>query len=1672
MVFVAIVAAGVFFGPYFVRGAVGAGGRALGYDVSYASLANAGGRLTMLRPVVRSARGEPVFSAASLTLDYSLRDLFGGPYLYGVRAIALERPKLTLIHHRDGSYNVVLPAQNGSAGPAAFALPRLRLSLRDGSVGILDETRIFAHSRRFALEGLVVSADLAPQARSTFALGFALHEDGGTFPFSGRGTLDDRRGYELSRITGRGVAIAPLLDYALNSTTLHFANGVLNDIDARFYGLPDRSGTMQRHVSITANLDHFQPYLNALAKPLRDGRGAVRVYDQGVTFPRIDGSIAGIPVRIAGALYGLSKPSVRLGITGRGDVGRLLTLNSAGKALPIRGPLDFKLLVEGDATQPTTVATFISPGLSYGAIALQRPSALVALHGPEADLLRSAVSFDGIDAEARGSVLLEKHTTVDLLARVSLPAARLPYGANVLGAMRVSGTAVSSGVDAGLLTTGELTGRTGDRSLAATFAVDGHGVGSVGPLVLTGPGRQALYARVVLDRPNVGGGAAIVSASHFAFSTRGPQPALPGIVLPQLPAVDGTLDGDVAGAFAGKRFAAAGRVHVTRAHVLAYPVDDLTARFAATSPLRVALDARFRGSLAALARAAGGSVAATGSADVPIAVVATGPNAALAQIHGARFANASVGGVPLEDLEATLGLRGRAVDVYAARIELGGNDVVAQGSFGNGGSLAVSASNVELAALRGFGLPVRAGTLSAVATIGGTASAPELGAGVAASGVTSSDPRFAGLPIDANARLGYSGDTLVLADGQIRAGNAMVAALDGHLDGLRAGPRDAVYVFDARVRHADVGTLARVAHAPLAYPEGTLNALVHVSGRGAAPRFRGTLALPEGSVNGLRFRDATVALSGSAGDIQARNGRVRVGSSVLAFSADAAGSRQSASIRAPAVDLSDFNDYFDRGDTLGGTGSIAFAAVNSPDSLATSGRVRLAHTRFRRFDVGDSSADWHTSGRTISAQAAVGGSHGRATLTANLTEPATAPLRDTLRRSFIDAQTTLSGLDLGTWLPVAGVSAPVEGTVDANAVARGSYPNLTMRAHAALTGGQVRRIAIRTASLDVTAAGGRATIANAVLAIDNLTAHAAGSLGLRPADPVALTVSAQTADVGALAKTLTGATYDAAGTVATTVAVGGTLQHPTFGDTLDADRIRYGRYTLPHAHSDVALTATRITLRQAEVDLGSGRLLAHGYAPVELAPIPGIGPAGSPLALDLTLERVDLAQFADLLPKGTTVAGALNGEVALTGTQANPALTGGLSLSGGTFSGPQEKARITSGVAHVTFAQRTLNLTDASANIGGGTLSAKGFVSVADLEDPARTIGGSLSLTSENATFDLPQFFRGRVLGAVTLSRTSGAPALLAGNVAFSSTRIPTTALLPSGTPETQSSAAPLPVNFDIGVDVDNDVRVQSGPVDIGAKGTLHVGGTLAKPTATGVLTSTGGTISFYRSFSIQYPSRVTFEADNGVIPYVDATATTTVSNPQTDVTLHVTGEATHLNVDLESDPNYSREQILGLLVGVQALGAVSGVANANGGAQQNPFQALASGELGNLLTQNILEPFSSQLGGAVGLENLAINYNPGGGGLGIGAQKKIFKNVNAVFAQSFNYPQRESIGLIASPNDATALQLSFFSQPESNRFDTFQGAYNLQSTNQSLTSVQPATGSNGFALSIQRKFK
>ena len=1656
------------FGPALLRSAIWTAAKTAGYSVTYARIDVRGNHATIVKPDVTGVAGAPLFTAQKIDVAYSLGDVFRSPYLYGIHSLEIDRPKLTIVHYKDGSYNFKLPPGNAAKKTAPFTIPKVRLVLKDGSIGIIDETRIFRHSRRLTIENIQLSADVDPHRRSRVVGGLTILEEGGKYPFSGVGTLDEARGYEMSRISAKTLAIAPLLDYALNSTTLHVSGGVLNDVDARFYGLRDAHGVMQRHVSATANLDHFQPYLGSIAKPLRDGRGSLRVYDDGLTIPKVDGSIAGVPVRIAGAVFGLAKPQLHLGIAGHGDLRDLITLSDAAKKFAISGPIAFSLLVQGDATQPTTLASFSSPRVTYANIPIDAPSGLVALHGVSTSILRANARYDGIDIGARGNILAQKHTTVDLVAHVDAPAQRIPYAAQLLGAMTVAGTVVASGTDAKLNTSGVFDGETATQHLAGTLAVNGAGEGTVGPITLDGPGGRSLYARVALDRPRAAGGAAFVALHHFRVTTRGEQPALPGIALPQVPPIDGTLDADLAGAFEGKRYTLGGNAHAYDAVALGYPIEDLSFRGSVRDDPIVEGQARYRGSLDALARASGGKFAAHGRVDVPVAILADGPAKVVAQISGARLQDASVGGVALDALEATIGLRGKAVDVYAARARIEGQDVVAQGSFGNGGTLDVSASDIDLAALRGAGLPVRAGTVSAIARVGGTAAAPLVDGGVVASGVRSSDPKLATLPLTAATALAFAGDTLTLRDGSVLAGPA-VATLDGSVTGVRSNPKAARYDFDASVRQADIGTFARLLRAPQ-HPEGTLDANVHVAGRGSAAAVAGRIAIPQGSINGLNYRDATVALSGTAAAVAARGGHVTVGSSTLDVDGTFARSAQRVVLRAPHVDLSDFNDYFDYGDTLGGRGTVALAVTNAPSRITANGYLQFAKTRFRRFDIGETHADFATSGRTIHTDVAAGGASGRVTANGDVTLPATQPLRDALHRTNVALQTRAQKIDLGVWLPAAGIAAPILGTVDANATVRGRYPDIVAVARGGLQNGLVKRVPIRTATIDVRAGAGRATIASAVLAIDNLTANATGSVALRPQGPVDLRVTAQTADIGALAKTVTGTTYDTSGSLRTAVHVTGTAQHLRASDVLDADQIRYAKYTIPHAHAEVAVTPARATLQRSEIDLTAGRLLASGTAPLTSNPF-GVGPPQAPVAFDFTAEGLDLAQFASLLPKGTHVTGALGGRVNLVGTIANPGLGGTLALTGGTFVGPQFKNKLTNGVAQVTFAQTTATLHDTSATIGGGTIAATGRAYVPSLRQPGRDLVGTLRLALDNPVLDAPAYLRGRIDGDLTVTRRQASPISVGGNLALSSTRIPLSAVFNPNAPKPTSSAAPLPVAFDLDVDVGRDVRLQSGPVDVGATGNLHVGGTLASPNAAGELTSVGGgTLTFYRTFRVVDGSTLDFAPSDGVTPTVDINATTTVPNPPTNVALHVTGLATQLNVGLTSDPAYSREQILGLLVGAQALGAVSGLqTSSTGGPQQNPFTSLAAGQLGTLLTQNVLEPFSSQLGGALGLSDLAVNYLPGGS-VDIGAKKKIFKNVSIVFADSFNYPQRQSVGLVAQPNDATAAQVTFFTQQGSNRFAAIQ-PNTLYSTNQTVTAAEPANGDQGVSFSLQRKY-
>jgi len=417
-----------------------------------------------------------------------------------------------------------------------------------------------------------------------------------------------------------------------------------------------------------------------------------------------------------------------------------------------------------------------------------------------------------------------------------------------------------------------------------------------------------------------------------------------------------------------------------------------------------------------------------------------------------------------------------------------------------------------------------------------------------------------------------------------------------------------------------------------------------------------------------------------------------------------------------------------------------------------------------------------------------------------------------------------------------------------------------------------------------------------------------------------------------------------------------------------------------------------------------------------------------------------------------------------------------LALTGGAYT----SGLLTNGLTDIgftlDFAGTSAQLTRFHATAAPGSIDGSGNVSVGDLRDPVRGLHANATFTIANARIDSPKYYVGTVNGDVTAVKAAGAPLTIGGSLVSSDARIPYTALLPGGSAPGASAPALPAVAFNLGVQVGRNVRVQSGPVDIGATGGARLGGTLAQPTLAGQFTATDGTVSLYRTFNVQYGSSVSFDPSQGLIPNVDATAVTNIPDPPTAVLMHITGLATHLNLDFSSQPPYSREQILGLLVNAQALGAVSGVASTGTTAGNGvSLTGIGGGLLADQFTQRFLQPFSSKLGSALGLSSLDVNYGTNGA-VSATARRAIGKNISFVYGQQFGGSiQRTSVGINVG-NAIAGAQLTFYqtlgSQSITAGLTPFlqSGFLNPQPTNYTLLSIEPPGGS-GFVFSYQRKY-
>jgi len=1694
-----------------------------GYRVAFARVELHSDR-AVLEGVHAERGGDPVFDAERVTLRYRLRDLFpGSAHRYGLLAAVIEAPTLTFVRHADGSFNIEGAEGAGPQAPAHPVSPpeplAFTLEIRRGRLLLLDPNRVLANACRLEVSGIGGAATIDSDGSSTLRLrGAANGESRQTTDLAAR---YDVNGYALARVRAARIDLNALVDYFVNTQSARFERAGARALDLRLYSFGNAAdGTVAYHIAGSAVLVDGAMRVPGIVPSATQMRGRVDIFDNGIAAPSLAARLGGVETRLAGGIFNWSTPQFRLGIVApHATFETLRGLFHFSRNLPVGGEARVATLLEGPAGGPF-VATRVEAGsAAYGAFPIEGAAARVIYFADALDIVGAQGSYGGLHVSANGRIELGEVAHTRLVVGVDGPASAVPYAAQALGDTQLHVSALLAGDDLKFDARGAEAGSGSGVRSRGVFHVDPRGDGAFGPFLVQRSSGASLAGAFYLNR-SAGESGFWLDGHDYPFVLIPRAPQLPGIALVP-PDFSARLDGSLAGDGPPSRFIVAGLLHARDLHAGDVAIDDAAGgivgelhdlrlgSLVARGPWgafrgrgayvgnRLALEGNYGGSFAAL-RTLTGDLGARGPVNGRVALL-IGPARTIVQARNDRSPGATVHGVPVDGLAGTLAIDGRRLRVFAATARVAGGTFAASGS----GRINVSVADADARHL-GAIAPLEAGRVAAIGTF-----APESGTRFVG-GLALGDGRLANVPFAANGDLSLDGTGV-----SMHATDASVASAVGTVDGSVAdvGAGTSRYDLALHIAAARLGPFAAVFAPKRRYVAGTLGADLHLGGRGSQLVLAGSVTVPEGSVNGLSFGDASAQVNVDPAGISLRGGRVTVGSTRADFAALLRGTDQAVDVDAPRADLADFNDYFDSGDTLGGHGRVDVRFTKRAGSIGTHADVAIAGLRYRRFDLGDAAARWSSHGREVSGNVRFGGPSGRLETSGTILVDADQPMDKLFGRSVFRGSARLRGLDLGVWLPALGYQLPVSGRVDADARVFGPLGDPRVVTSATLVDGTLGRFPVDRLILTATSTARRTTVTSAELDLPSLSLTGSGSFGPGPRDPVALALHGKTPNVGALAGRLLGANYPVTGTGEVDLKIDGTRAHPRIGGGFDVESATVRGVAIPRALGEFSIAGRDIVLSDIEVGFASGALYAAGSVPLQVAPF-GFGPASAPITLDLSAKGVDFADFQSLLPAGSQLKGKLDGRVVVAGTAGAPALDGALSFSGGQFSAPIESVPLSELGARLTFHGSEARLESLHAAAGGGTLDASGSENFADLVHPGVDAAYHFEARARHLSLDVPSYGSGTVDGALSLNHAPKSAPRIAGRLTLNDGTIPFSALLilAGAAPATSADtgftgpvAAPPPVPreaaFDLDLLAERNVRVRSANVDIGARGDLHVGGTRSAPVLEGTFTSTGGTITYFSTVFRLLDGSVTFQPDLGLIPNLEANATTHVIDPDpnfvrnpggsADITLSLHGPVTNLTIGLSSNPAYDRQQILGLLLDAPALGA----SNLFGDSPQSPTLygsneprdlppgvavSRANGELSVAqeafgvanaqFTRTLLAPIETTFAQAVGLTNVNVNVDYTGN-VGLTARKILGKNMNAIYGTTFGYPSRQTFGFEVKPNEDSAAQVTVFETIGALGLNSLTPIY-AAGTNSRLQAAQPYAGTTGFSLSFQHLFK
>jgi hypothetical protein len=1688
---------------------------ATGYDVRWFHLQIGDGHL-VIEDITAVRGGLRVAGAARIDVAYSLRDLLpGSSHRFGITAVTLDRPSFTLVRNADGSFNVAFPSAQAPGPPEPPNRVPLNLTVRvlHGALSLLAPHALDPQARSIQVREVNIDARIDTDARTHYTMQAQL-EQGAAAPSAVRaaGTIDVDRTFAMHHVTAGPLAVRPLANFFINSHAAKLLGGTAAGLDVRAYALDVQPfEPVTYHLSGSVDVADASMQLVGLDVPLNGIAGRVQLVDDTFFFNRLDAALAGIPVVASGGIFNFAQPQFRFGVRGAAQLSDLRKAFAFSRDRDIRGDAKLAVLVEGPLGAPTVQAHVTASNAEYAQVPLHDVDATLAYADSTLYLLPASASAAGARVTLRGALLFgDTNVHSEAALHLTANADRLPYLGEVLGREPVVADVLLDGIDTNFYAYGALASARGVQRAAAVVHADRGGELDVSPLWVHT--REAnLAGGYHLDRRT--------DRSAFwllAEGTRVRAPAGTGFLgdLLDVPPIDGTIDrlAVEGGGRSGARALWAGSVRAHGLTISTVRFTTLDASFAGTladasaSPLRatgpwgsfdgtgavslhgLAARGRYAGTLDGLQPFFSG-VPAHGALEGN-AAIAVMPDGITVQADDMRLHGATVRGIPIERASGTLVVANGTVRVDSATGTVGGGTLVAAGSYDRG--ITLVANGVDAPAMRALGLPLDAGRVSARGTIAQGAPLPSFTGGVTLAGGRVERYRIAG-----------SG--LVALHGSAAKLSSVVGGLDGtyalvsgSLGALDSGAP--VYDVHADVPAGDVTAALQTLALPTLASDGTFHAALDVRGSGLHPTARGPIGVPGGSVNGLPFIDGAARIDANTTGLSVRDGHVLVGTSALAFEGGVHPGLSAIEIDAPSTRLEDFNNFFDTGDTLDGSGTATFAFVSQGHHLSTAGNVNLTGFRYRNLDIGTTAATWSSARNTVTGSLAAGGQGGGSLKASGSmhVEPS-ARWQRTLLDSTYQLSFDLVQLDLAKWVAVLGFpELPIAGRIDADAKIDGRYPRVRLQGTTTMTGGAIWRLPIESFDAQFSSHGNRVRLDSASLVSNGITATATGEGGLAMNDPINASIYLNSDDLPSLVTQLWHRQVDVSGLFESTVTIGGTLAKPTFNAAFDASDAKLYGVDVPLLFGAVRLNGAALELRNAGVQFKKGNVTISGSLPLQLAPF-GVGPGKAPVSLDLAVDGLDPSIFDTIAGNATQLSGSIDGQLGIGGTIERPRIAGEFGVTNGSYVSSFEREPITGISGIVTFDRTEATLSGFAAKLGKGTLGATARVSFVQ--------GASFALAAQahDAQLAFPDYGAGTVNAAISLTRAAGAPAKLFGSFTLDNAVIPFAAFVNGAGVASAASAGALPqlpLDFDLSMTAGKSVRVRGSGygagLDIGAAGTVHLEGTFEKPSIAGKYTSTGGTLIYFdRAFKVQNAS-VTFDPAAGIIPDLKATGTTRVATGDlygaADIYLSISGPIDGLKLSFSSNPpGYTDQQILAMIApfgglisrggylpgtgptgigGVPVYGALSPVPGAQSVAGTTAGSVSVGEEAFNILNAQfaagLLSPVESALSQGLGFDSvsLTVDYY---GDVGFSATRFLGRTLNFVYSSSFGSYSRQSFGLQLLGAKNTSAQLSFFFENGAQRI--FTAPSPSASSNSRLDLGLPLQGQSGFAFTLQRLF-